>query len=147
MKTRTFVSILILVLTTLIISEGFATEKKVTKRDYKFFSGTWINEEYDSHPFMAKYIIYRDGTFDAYNKTSDTGKKYIGCYEIVEKWIDSEGNIWYKMHNITGESAFNSYLLCKISDSGRIYEVVSSQDDYPTELGQNHIKYRIYYRL
>ena len=37
MKTRTCVSILILVLAVLVISEGYATDKKVTMRDYSFF--------------------------------------------------------------------------------------------------------------
>ena len=35
MKNRTLVSILILVLAVLIISLGYATEKKVSKKDYK----------------------------------------------------------------------------------------------------------------
>ena len=149
MKTRTFISILILVITELIISEGFATDKKVTKRDYKFFSGTWINEEYDSRATYAKYEIYRDGTFNAYNKTSDTGKNRSGYYEIVEKWIDSEGNIWYKTYiwegaKVEGQPA--GYELDKFSNSGNVKEYIDLGADFPTEIDKNHPQYRIYYR-
>ena len=98
MKTRTSVSMLILVSTLIFIVGSCATTKKVTKKDYRFFSGIWVNEEYNSHPFMAKYVIFSDGTFDAYNNLTDTGKHGIGHYIIVDKWTDSDGNRWYKMH-------------------------------------------------
>ena len=149
MKTKALVSILIFVLAVLIISEGFATEKKVTKRDYRFFSGTWINEEYNSRAFNAKYIIRRDGTYDAYNRLSDTGKNWIGYYEIVEKWIDDEGNIWYKMHVWTGvkvEGKPMSYELDKFSNSGKVWEYISLDGGFPTEMDVNHHWYHIYYR-
>jgi len=149
MKTRTFVSILILVLAVMVISEGFATEKKVTKRDYKFYSGTWINEEYDSRAVWAKYEIYRDGTFAVYNKTSDTGKNRSGTYEIVEKWIDSEGNTWYKRHIWEGAKVEGhpvGYDLDKFSNSGNVWEYIESGADFPTEIDKNHSQYRIYYR-
>ena len=49
MKTRTYVSILILVIAVLVIVGGCATGKKasVTERDiFKELSGTWVNEDY-----------------------------------------------------------------------------------------------------
>ena len=70
MKTRTIVSILILVLAVLIISEGYATEKRITKRDYRFISGTWINEGYHSRYKYAKLVMHPDGTWNGYNRTS-----------------------------------------------------------------------------
>ncbi len=39
MKTKTFVSILILIIVVLIICEGYATDKKVTKKDYRYVRG------------------------------------------------------------------------------------------------------------
>ena len=149
MKTRMFVLFVILVVAVLIISEGFATEKKVTKRDYRFFSGTWINEEYNKRDFPAKWVIHRDGTSDKYNRISDTGKKGSGHYEIVEKWIDDEGNIWYKLHTWGGvvvEGKPDNYELDKFSDSGKVWEWISLSGDFPTELDVNHLWYHIYYR-
>ena len=120
MQTRKIVSILILVLTVMIISEGYATDKKVTKKDYRFFSGTWVNEEYNSRIFNTKYLIRRDGTFDSYNRTSDTGKHGSSHYVIVDKWTDSEGNIWFKMYTWMGamvEGHPGAYILAKFSNS------------------------------
>jgi hypothetical protein len=149
MKTRAFVSILILVLAVMVISEGFATEKRVTKRDYRFFSGTWINEEYNSHPYLAKFVLRPDGTWDAYNRSSDTGKNFIGYYKIVEKWIDSEDNIWYKTHIWWGsmvEGHPGNYELDKFSNSGEVWEYIQIRGDFPTEMDENHVQYHIYYR-
>jgi len=149
MKSRIFVSILILVLAVLVISEGYATEKKVSKKDYRFVSGTWINEEYNSYAFCARYELYRDGKWDGYNRISDTGKKYIGHYVIVDKWTDSEGNIWYKMHVWEGpifEGHPGSYELDKFSESGKVWEYRADHYAFPTEIDKNHPKYHIYYR-
>ena len=72
MKIRMFVLILILAFIILNICEGYAADKKVTKKDYKFYSGTWINEEYNSHPHLARYVMRRDGTFDCYFRTKES---------------------------------------------------------------------------
>ena len=149
MKTRTSISIMILVLIVMVISEGYATEKRVTKRDYKFFSGTWINEEYNSHPHLARQVMRRDGTFDCYYRTTDTKKAGTGHYVIVEKWTDLEGNIWFKMHTwlgvmVEGEPA--NYELAKFSNSGKVYEQIALPGGFPTELDENHPRYHIYYR-
>ena len=149
MKTRTLVSILILVFAVMIISEGYATEKKVTKRDYRFFSGTWINEEYNSHPFPAKWVIRRDGTFDGYFRTTDSNKAGNGHFVIVEKWTDLEGNIWYKSHTWEGvmvEGKPTSYDLNKLSNSGKVWEYLALPGDFPTELDENNFQYHVYYR-
>jgi hypothetical protein len=149
MKTRTFVSILILVLAVLIILGSCATTKKVAKKDYRFFSGIWVNEEYNSHPFMAKYVIFSDGTFDAYNNLTDTGKHGSGHYIIVDKWTDSEGNRWYKMHvwgGVVVEGKPDMYELDKFSNSGNVWEFISLTGDFPPELDKSQFRYHIYYR-
>ena len=149
MKNKTLISITILVLAVLIISECYATEKKATKKDYRFFSGTWINEEYNSRTFKAKYIIRRDGTFDVYNRTSDTGIYEYGHYIIVEKWIDSEGNIWFKQHVWAGtmvEGHPGSYELDKSSNDGKVWEWIALKGDFPPDIDKNHPQCHIYYR-
>ena len=149
MKTRTFVLILMLALIILIICEGHAADKKVTKKDYKFISGTWINEEYNSYAFPARWEMHRDGSWDGYNRISDTGKKYTGHYEIVDKWTDSEGNIWYKMHVWYGpidEEHISGYELDKFSESGKVWEYISDIYAFPTEIDESDFRYHIYYR-
>jgi hypothetical protein len=149
MKISTLVSILIFLLAVLFISEGIASEKKVTKRDYRFVSGTWINEEYNSHNHKAKIEIHHDGTYDGYFKTADTGIADKYQFIIVEKWTDSEGHIWYKMHIWWGtevkEKPFG-YSLNKFSNSGKVWEWLETRGDFPTELDEDHFYYHIYYR-
>ena len=149
MKSRTLVSILIFILAVLIIRDGYATDKKVTKRDYRFVEGTWTNEEYNSHPHMGKYVLRRDGTFDSYFTTSDTEKEGANHYIIVEKWTDSEGSIWYKMHEWAGimvEGKPTFYSLNKFSNSGKIWEFIWLSGEFPTEFDENNFHYHIYYR-
>jgi hypothetical protein len=149
MKTRIFVSLLILVLAVLIISEGFATEKKITKRDYRFISGTWINEEYNSRYKYAKLVMHTDGTWDGYNRTSDTELWSYGYYVIVDKWTDSEGKSWYKMHVWEGdmfEGHPGAYEINNFSESGKVWESISDRFAFPTEIDKSHSKYYILYR-
>jgi hypothetical protein len=149
MKTRLLLFISILFLATVMVVGGCATAKKVSKKDYRFFSGTWINEEYNSHPFLAKWVIRPDGTFDGYFKITDTKKAETGHFIIVDKWADSEGNFWYNMHVWPGvmvEGKPASYELDKVSDSGNVWEFVSITGDFPIEIEQNHPRYHIYYR-
>ena len=149
MKARMLVPILILVFGVLIICEGYASDKKVSKRDYRFVSGTWINEEYNSYAFCARWEMHRDGSWDGYNRISDTGKKYIGHYALVDKWTDSEGNIWYKMHVWYGpidEEHISVYELDKFSESGKVWEYMGDKFAFPTGIDESHPKYHIYYR-
>jgi len=149
MKVRMLLFISILFLVIIMVVGGCATTKKVSKKDYRFFSGTWINEEYNTHPFMARWVIRPDGTFAGYFRTTDTEKAEIGIYRIVDKWTDSEGNLWYKMHVWPGvmvEGKPDSYELDRFSDSGNVWEFVSITGDFPTEINENHVRYHIYYR-
>lgn len=144
-----FVSISILVFVTLMVFGGWATAKKVSKKDYRFYSGTWINEEYNSHPFLARWVIRPDSTFDGYFRVTDTKKAEIGHFIIVGKWIDSEGNKWYKTHAWPGvivEGKPSGYELDKFSNSGNVWEYVSITGDFPFEIDENHVQYHIYYR-
>ncbi len=149
MKARMYVSISILVFVTLLVFGGCATAKKVSKKDYRFFSGTWINEEYNSHPFLARLVIRSNGTFDGYFRIADTEKAGIGHFIIVDKWTDSEGNIWYKTHVWPGvivEGKPSGYELDKFSNSGNVWEYISITGDFPAEIDENHVKYHLYYR-
>ena len=149
MKVKTVVSILTLVLAVLIMTGSCATDKKVSKKDYRLFAGTWINEEYNSHPHLAKYVIRRDGTYDSYFRTSDTGKEGTGHYVIVEKWTDPEGNIWYKSHIWIGvivEGKPTHYELDKYSNSGKVWEFIGLSGGFPSEIDENNFHYHIYYR-
>ena len=73
MKTKTFVSILILVLAVMIVAGSCATKKEVVaEKDFyvpKFdeeIHGTWINEEYDSTSYKGKKRLYHWGYYEDY---------------------------------------------------------------------------------
>jgi len=149
MKTRMFISILILVFALLTISESYATDKKDFKKDYRFIAGTWINEEYNSHAHIGKFVIRRDGSYDAYFKTTDTEIAEKCHYIIVDKWTDSQGNIWYKTNEWFGvvvEGKPSQYSLSRFSNSGKVWEYIGLPGGFPTELDENNFHYHIYYR-
>jgi hypothetical protein len=152
MNTRTFVSILILVLAVLFIAGRYVIGNEASAEEidiYKKLSGTWINEDYNriSSHFMGKYVIKRDGTYDGYANTLYTSRTSFGeIISIDEKWIDSEGNFWYK--STTKSLVFHdqNYELGKIHSSGNVWELTTLSYEHPKELDPNHARYRIYYR-
>jgi hypothetical protein len=145
---------LILVLSVLIIAGSCATGKKayVAKEDEELF-GTWINTDYDEVQIAAKIIFDPNGVVRAYPTVSITKEWMIGKFTISDKWIDAEGNIWYKWLRTEAKGMSMSdtsehYYLGKISDSGRVLELNYSGYDYPTEVNPDSLKYAysIYYR-
>ena len=93
--------------------------------------------------------MYPDGTWDGYQRTSGSALAGKGSYVLVEKWTDSEGNIWYKMHVWYGpifEGHPGSYELDKFSESGKVWESLSFKDAFPSEIDKSIYKYNILYR-
>ena len=148
MKTRTFVSILILVLSVMVIAGSCATEKKTVKRSEELL-GAWVNEDYESRAVPAATLVYQpDGTFEQYTDVLRTLIEVDGIFTIEEKWTDSEKNIFYKVKRIfkLGIQENIEFTLIKISDSGNIYEDVFDTRTYPTEIDPINGTYRIRYR-
>ena len=65
-------------------------------------------------------------------------------FTIVESWIDSNGNKYYKMKNKTGIQEF--YTLWRINETDSVLEIVRSNVDYPSEIDPNRYWYKIFYR-
>ena len=155
MKTRTYVSILILVLAVLIIAGSCATGKKayVMQEDEELF-GTWINPDYDEKMVQPVKLIYEpDGVSRGFETANTTEETVTAKFTITDKWIDAEGIIWYKWirTDISGpvlKTHSDYYYLGKISDSGRVFEFSFSGNDYPPEVNPDSLKYNylIYYR-
>jgi hypothetical protein len=147
MKTRTFVSILILVLAALIIAGSCATRKKaVSPEDASAIrSGKWINESYRDAEMT---VFYSDGRYELYYTTQ--GKKLFesGISQIYESWRDSEGVLWYRAH-YQDSSNNEGYILGKISNSDNTLEFIFTIDDLIIEewkIGKVGYNYAIYYR-
>jgi hypothetical protein len=73
-QTRTFVSILILVLAVLIVIGSCATRRKAISEEdfFEVWSGTWINTEYKGGGRYPKIVIHPDGTMQNYITASGT---------------------------------------------------------------------------
>jgi hypothetical protein len=146
MKTKTFVSILILVLAVLIVVGSCATRKKAISIEEasKIRSGIWVNELY-TDPLVVQYP---DGRYELYYDLQQERLCLSGISEIYESWRDSDGVLWYRAHyqESTGQEG---YVLGKISNSDNTWEFIVTTDNLMIEewkigkVGYNHI---IYYR-
>ena len=154
MKTRTFVSILILVLAVMVIAGSCATMKSPDNLTYERFCGTWANDNYSGKLIFigAKIIFNPDGTFVGYNtilETGTAGTTNYGNYIVEKRWIDSEGHSWYNMKVDWWVEGFGPlYILCKLNKGNSVFEGVLSSIDFPTEIDpkDKHTDYYIYYR-
>ena len=151
MKTRNIILRVILIFAVLVLLISCATGKKAyVARENEEIYGTWVNTSYGTTKdfFPQKRIINPDGTLEEYGGMADIAH-FPGKYTIIDKWTDSEGNIWYKLITEYGGKTYGAkpfYELHKISNSGLTWEFVSSTEAYPTEIDPDHPMYFIYYR-
>jgi hypothetical protein len=139
-------SILILVLAVLIIAGSCATEKMAyVSKEYEFY-GTWVNPDYKfADKASPKFIIHPNGKLEWYAIGTEKTTTYYGEFVIINKWTDSKGNIWYSITWKGDYEKFWTYVLAKISNSGKTLEYVDSPNDYPKEIDPNDP--RAYYRI
>ena len=109
--------------------------------------GTWINPEYGINWVPQKVIMYPDFTWVRFLSVNDTDPGFTGSFKLLDRWTDSEGNIWYKMLWNLENMEWKMYELVRISDSGKKLEYVFSEVDFPDEITSDHPNYRVYYRL
>ena len=153
MKTRAFVSLLILVLAVLIIAESCATRKiAISDEDLSAaYTGTWINPEEDYFMRMAplKLVYFPDGTWNRYFEVDDDRIEEKGEDTIIAQWKDSKGTIYFESHWKEFIHGWDGYLLARISDSGNTLELlITMQEHRVEEWDRDNIfcEYRIYYR-
>jgi hypothetical protein len=147
MKTRMIVTILILDLTVLVVLGSCATDPmKYISKDYEIY-GTWINPEYDLSHSNAKFIISPNGKIDLFPTAKSSVSNAFREFYITNKWIDSEGNVWYTYKWKNSYYAYYSYALAKISNSGMTMETALYSEDYPKEIDPDGMYlYEIHYR-
>jgi len=108
--------------------------------------GTWINPEYGGNWAPQKLIMYPNGTWKRFLSRHDLAPGFTGSFTLIDKWTDSEGNIWYKMFWNLGNIEWEMYEIVRISNSGKTLEYVFSEIDFPIGITTDHPNYRIYYR-
>jgi hypothetical protein len=124
----------------------------VAKANEELF-GAWINPDYGQLDREEKFINRPDGVVLCYNTAARAEELWSAKCAITHKWVDAEGNIWYKwiMTEKRGGSIYSTYeyyYLTRISGSGTVLEQSYSGYDYPDELNPESLKYNyfIYYR-
>jgi len=150
MKTRTYVSILILVFAVLITVGSCATSRKTMVESESILSiltGTWVNHEYDDVDFSAKTVAF-DGSYDLFAEVDDTRRTYWGQYTISEAWIDSTGTYWYKATFDESWTEVVYYELGKIDSTKSVWEWIYYSAGFPDEWEPENSRYiyRIFYR-
>ena len=138
-------STLILCLVLVAFSGNTVTEEKayVAKQNEELFD-TWVNLDYVGGDKAPKIVVHPDGRYERFSQQwfKEPTSKFI--YKITDKWIDSEGNIWYKVRE--SGTNYEQYKLHRISNSGKTMEFVRDRTDYPTEIDPDRYPYRVYNR-
>ncbi len=157
MKTKTLVSILILVLAVLIIAGSCATHKNVyaqEKPSVEDIAGTWVNTDMKTD----KFIMKTDGTWVDYQYLTVDKPSYTGTFTIDDSWVDKKENKYFKIHSIMEEGlGVHSFHVWKLNESGTTLEINSHTDHfyregdtkkYPAGINPHPTDsyYRIYYR-
>ena len=133
---KTFLLIIVLTLTVLILHAG----------DVEEIYGTWINHEYDkSGRSHAKLIYSYDGTWSMFLTEHSEFPSETATFIIEDKWIDSNGNIWYKV-SYKAYGYYPAYSLIKLSNDAKTMERELSIEFFPETLDTKHDRYTIHYR-
>jgi hypothetical protein len=149
------VSISIFVLAVLIIAGSCATQK--TAQEVKSFEplydselvGTWINTEYSGENFQ-KILVTDYGYSEGYLKADSEYPTVKFTFFVVEKWTDSDGNVWCK--TVFRGDLFPRFIyeLDKISSDGKTWAYVKSFQEFRSESDLTPdnplFDYKIYYR-
>ena len=135
MKKRIYLPVLIAALAILIIIGSCTTTKRaIPDADFlKFWTGTWVGAEPEGIGIrFHKTIFQPDGSYDYYYKINGVIFCDTTNFTFNEKWIDSEGNVWYKARWKNSHYA-QGYSLGKFSNSGNAYEELWKFGDEPIE--------------
>ena len=133
MKTRTFVSIPILVLAVLIVIGGCAT-REIAFSDEDLSNGytdTWINPE--ATVGEPKMVYFPDGTWKRY---LGINTEYFFCEGkdiVIDKWKDPNGTIFFESKWECFSHGNTGYQLAKISDSGNTLELLFTMQERRVE--------------
>ena len=148
MRTRTliFMSIFLLSVTFLLAED---VRKEISDEDFlEAWSGAWINLDYGrSRP--QKLIYYSDGRHESYKHETNEIHDDWGKIIFLEKWLDSERNVWYREHWESSYFTSKGYAMGKISNSGNTLEVIWASESFPIEEWEPdrfEYTYEIHYR-
>ena len=145
MKTRTFVSILILILAVFVIVGSSAKQKQayIPKTNEELY-GTWVNTDYAEQ----KFIHHNWGYCEFFLFVTDQTANIKGTFQIRDKWVGSDGNLWYIATCQYYGTPVVKFYLVKVDENEGIREEVWDYKDFPSEddLIPEQVQYVIWYR-
>jgi hypothetical protein len=106
---------------------------------------TWINLKYIQGKLPQKVMFHYDGTYATYGKFDSINALSRGMFQVVKKWTDAEGYIWYNII-MNDPKKGKKYKLARVSENGRKLEFVCNKDNYPTAINPDEASYCNYMR-
>ena len=152
MKKKAIVCVLMFLVTVFACLNSFGDDKEkygfYAPRDNEELYGTWVNTTRPgSNEYKQKIVMNYWGDWETYKEATDEFFDN-GTFIIVDRWTDSEGNIWYKEYIREQNYLYPIFELDKISKSGTVWEYLFGYDGSPTadNMNSKNPYYRIYYR-
>jgi hypothetical protein len=126
----------------------------IAGKDQEPIFGTWANNEYMSGYWVWRFIYQPNGQVLTWSngKLADQPNNYEGRFTIDKKWVDSEGNTWYRSAEkvciapYSEGKAIKEYGLIKVRVAGSVLEGEWSTVDFPKEFGALGNQHFLFYR-
>ena len=150
--------VFVLFVSFLVLATGGCGPRKYTPKSSEELYGTWVNTSYSGRFSPGIYYPQKEAIdssgYRVFRLLDDHAKYWVGKEQIVAKWIDQEGNVWYRTNRASsnGQKAIVLKCLYKLSKSSTIRESewkesdTSSSGGFPTGIDSKDPTYRIYNR-
>ena len=157
MKARKLLLCAVVSILAVILLAGCGQGKYAPKPNEELY-GTWTNDSYSGKISPDTYLPQKEvidsSGYSAYRFISDANRYWRGSEIIDSKWMDSEGNVWYKAYSshATDQAAIIFQSLCKLSKSSTVRESVYlvcpkyTPGSYPAKIDPQDRSYTIYHR-
>jgi hypothetical protein len=148
MKPRNFILLCAVLLLAIALVGSCATKRKaISEKDLiEAYTGKWINPK--KGYYKPKRILY-PGKWEEY-ATIESKKPYCyGDIELMQKWINSKGDIFFEYRFKCMAHGTTGYELVRISDSGNTMEILYTKSEKRVEEwdpDNDYYTYKIYYR-
>jgi len=97
--------------------------------------GTWVNPEYGPPGPAPKVVIYAWGLVEWFAGTADRTSSWVGTSIVVEKWIDDQGNTWYKEFRRDSRGSpygGQAFVLDRIGSDGLMLDSIYGASGWPS---------------
>ena len=134
MKSVTLILVMVLLFTASFI---FADDvkKAISEKEFlEVFTGTWVNKDHGGYFEPQKVVYLSEKKWEEYSFLNDDQAEHYGPYTIEEMWMDSNGDIWFKVRLECVAHKGLLLTLGKISNSGKALDKVWQTNRFPTEI-------------